>query len=523
MHHRTRLHTAPTRQLSTLTAILMALVMLAAACGGGDSGDGAEGNDNVDSSQDASGDDSGNSDDDSSGGDKKSGSDADSSDGPGSLTSADWARAESNVITPGPGEVEFDVTLSEDTAVVSPDSVIESGGDHVYVLDASTLDATGTRLGEGSVLLIPGTALRRVTGVEESDGQLTVTTEFAALTDAFDEGDISWDVDLPTTMAFQTDPDDTPVPASDEEAAGPLTDLSAMGTTEPVGVGVTLADGTMQQVAWTVDEGADLPLKWTYSDGGLDYTFSLGVGAEHLEVQVQVTRDVGGRTALAYTARGRIETPRSSGNIQIRDGALAEAQIDQRGLQGELELTIAAAGGGKVPIDFELPGIWFRYIIPVGPIPVMVGINARVIGDVEIPAEASAQASATYTFGGDMGFVLKDGAVDASVTMPDLNVVPEPVDSAAMINNYVNAEFGVAFPHMSISLFDQGVVPRIYPGVILGTRLQWAPVCKTGYVNLVVQGSYDFKILGVNLLEGDTIDLIEPYKREARGESCGPE
>ena len=489
-----------------LVGLVMAAALLAAACGGGEDVPSADRGD-VDAATGTNGDDNDDHTDPASGNPTVGGADE------ALLTS--WVTGEPNVVTPAPGEVTFDVDFAADTVIVAPEGVREVRDDHTYVLDA----AAAVGLEAGSVLLIPGTALRRVTSINSTGGAVQVNTEFAALTDAIDDGDISWDVELPTTVVFQTDPDSTPLPSFDEIAAG----AGEIGDLESIDIGVTLPDGSLQRVAWVRAENDDLPLRATYSEGNNAYLFALGVADDHLEIQVQVKRDLGGRTALTYTATGRIETPRTSGDIQIRDGELNTARIDQEGMQGRLELDIAAAGAGQAPIDFELPGLWFKWIVPVGPIPVTFGMNARVIGDIEVPAEASAQAHAAYTFGGDMGFQFESGSVSAKVNMPDLGLVPEPADSAAMIGNSVNAEFGLAFPQTSVSLFDQGVIPTVYPGVILGTRLQWGPVCKTAYVKLVVQGSYDFKILGVNLFSGEKIDLIEPYERTARGESCPPE
>jgi hypothetical protein len=496
-----------TRRTRLGVALLCSLLVLG-ACGGGSPNDASAGQIGGDSPASGDAGDASGGDDGDSGGDARTGAG-----GSGDLVALSaWATGAPNVVTPRPGEVTFDVTFSDDTTLVDQAAVIDATGDHRYVLDASAPGAGD--LAPGSVLLIPGVALRRVTGARESGGRLEVTTEFAALTDAIVDGDIAWDVGLPAAAPFQTDPDTTPL---DVPVGGPLRDGS---TLMPAGVGVILPDGTLRQVSWQVTQDNELPLRWTYKDGHNEYLFALGFGDADLDIQVQVKRDLGGRTALAYTATGRVAAPRSAGAIRIRGGELDEAAINQTGMSGQIELEIAAAGAGKAPIDFELPGVWFKYVIPVGPIPVTLGMNARVIGDIEVPAEASAQASARFTFGGDMGFVVSDGSVEAKVTMPDLGVVPEPADSAAMIGNYVNAEFGLAFPQMSISLFDQGVIPRIYPGMILGTRLQWGPVCKSAYVNLVVQGAYDFKILGVNLLQGEKIDLIEPYEVAARGDSC---
>lgn len=477
-------------------AVLACLAIVAGACGG-DDGDEAGNLSDLLGNEEAEGAETPAGDDGSSGGGSDEGADDDAPIVAGDLD--DWGGPDDGLLVDPGDDVSVDVELADETRVVPQSAVRSVSGDHTYQLDA---DAAAS-VEPGSVLLVPGTALRRVVDVRDQGGTVEVTTEFAALTDAFDEADISWDVALPVDERYQTDPDAT-----------------SAAFDQPVGMGVTLADGTTRQVAWSRAEGADLPLQWTYSENGFTYVFALGVGAEHMDVRVQVTRDVGGGVALAYVAEGQVRMPRSSGDIQIREGELSAASIQQRGLEGDVELTMSAAGAGKAPIDFEMPGIWFKYIVPIGPIPLTIDINARIIGDVEIPAEASAQGEARYTFGGDMGFELTDGSVEAAVRMPDMGLVPQPADSAAMFGNYVNAEFGLAFPHMSVSLFDQGIVPRIFPGMILGSRLQWGPLCKSAYVNLVVQGSYDFKILGVNLLSGDTTDLIAPKRIDAEGESC---
>ncbi len=485
-------------------SLLVAFTLLAAACGSGDEGSDTQPI-NLDSwvtgNQPIADDDP-----DRDGGGEAGGGQASS----GSNVDLDaWSSGQDNLVTPDPGDVSFDATFSDDTVIISPAAVRPAGGGHSYTIDA----AAAGDLKPGSVLLVPGVALRKVTSIDRSGDQLRVETEFAALTDAIDDGDISWDVQLGPLSDFQTDPDTTPPAFSDVPAA-----------MVPAEMGVTMPDGTMRQVNWTRSGNEEFPLQWRYSQDGLDYVFALGPGAEHLTLYIQVTRDVGGRTAMAYTAEGTVRAPRTSGNVSIRGGALKAADINQQGLHGTLDLSVAVAGGGgKIPFDFELPGIWFKYIVPVGPIPLTVGINARVIGDVEVPVEASAQANAHFTFGGDAGFKFAGSSVQPSVNMPDLGIVPEPADSAATFGNYVNAEFGVAFPSISISLFDQGVIPTVFPHMTIGSRLQWGPLCKSGYMRIGVKGSYDFKILGVNLLSSDAVDLVEPYERRGSGEGCPSE
>lgn len=499
------MHALISRAPVRAVAFLIAFALVAAACGGdGKSSDAAPNLEGWLTGDQGSGDDSdarGDSSEAEPGrGDAASGASVD-------LTG--WAATQDNVVIPKPGEVTFDATFSDDTVIVSPAAVRQTNGSHTYSLDP----AAAADLETGSVLLIPGVALRKVTSVNRSGDQVQVQTEFAALTDAITDGDISWDVQLGPLSDFQTDPDTTPPAFSDVPAS-----------MIPSEMGVTMPDGTTRQVNWTRSGNEEFPLHWKYSQDGLDYVFALGPAAEDLTLYIQVTRDVGGRTAMAYTAEGTVRAPRTSGNVSIRGSSLKAADINQQGMTGTLDLSVAVAGGGgKIPFDFELPGIWFKYIVPVGPIPLTVGINARVIGDVEVPAEASAQANAHFTFGGDAGFQFSGTSVQAKVNMPDLGIVPEPADSAAMFGNYVNAEFGVAFPSISISLFDQGVIPTVFPHMTIGSRLQWGPLCKSGYMRLGVKGGYDFKVLGVNLMSSDPVDLVEPYERRGRGDGCPPE
>ncbi len=82
---------------------------------------------------------------------------------------------------------------------------------------------------------------------------------------------------------------------------------------------------------------------------------------------------------------------------------------------------------------------------------------------------------------------------------------PDKADAAGSIGVPVNAQLGLAFPRVSVSIFDQGLIPFIEPGAIIGTNLTWGPVCKSAYVKTQLIGGYDLEVLGVNLDSGKKV------------------
>ncbi|MBK7584881.1 MAG: hypothetical protein IPI67_32415 [Myxococcales bacterium] len=71
---------------------------------------------------------------------------------------------------------------------------------HTYRFDAAKLSTAGLTLAPGKVMLLAGTALRKVRSVRQEGGALVVETDYAALTDAIEEGHFGFDAKL----AFDT-------------------------------------------------------------------------------------------------------------------------------------------------------------------------------------------------------------------------------------------------------------------------------------------------------------------------------
>jgi hypothetical protein len=74
----------------------------------------------------------------------------------------------------------------------------------------------------------------------------------------------------------------------------------------------------------------------------------------------------------------------------------------------------------------------------------------------------------------------------------------------------------VGVPRVSASAFGTFFVPFIQPGITVGSKLQWGPLCKSGYVRFTVIAGWDFGVLGVNLANSKK-KLFEKEQRAPKG------
>lgn len=420
-------------------------------------------------------------------------------------------------LPPGRATTQFDAELTDETTLVegeSMDAVVEADTEaHRYVIDESKLDGD---LSEGSVLLVSGVALRRITSISRDGDRSTVETAFAPVTDAVENGTVGWDATVGFDAAFSPDAEGKEsriVPAAGSNgAAGSVAQFAGVGMVDGEGDVDPIPDRELQ-----VSEGK---LKWTYTDDDREYTFQLTVKSEdEVEVKVQVKHPVSGDADLAYTAKGTVGSMRSVAQAEIEDGELSTMEFDQNDVAADVEVSIAAAGSGKGSIDWEFPGLMFRYVVFAGPIPITIGVTTKLIGAITVPAKASATASSKYTYRGDAGFSYAGSDVDVDANVGTHQFDPEPADSASVPGADVDAQFGVAFPRIEVSVFDTLLVPYIHTGFTIGSRLTWGPLCKQGYVKMVVQAGYDLETFGVTLASDQT--TLYEDQNVAKGDSCG--
>lgn len=412
-------------------------------------------------------------------------------------------------------DTTWDVELASDAVVLDDDLAaavleVDSG---TFVFDAGAFDPGLVAVGE--VMVVPGVGMGRVTGIDESGDRVAVTTSETNLGEVIENGTMAWEAPLDLTEGFMPGADSGGVVQPASLRPGGSEPLRS-GETRFAGLSVIDPQGGVRAVPTALDQAGNL--EWIFKGDGNEYLFRLTPTASKIDFTVQVKREVAGKATLAYTAKGTLETVTSTGSATYDGGELSSMSIEQKDLAGRLDLSIAAAGSGAGDIDFTLPGLMFKYIVMVGPVPVTIGITTKVIGSIKVPAEASATAEASFDYSGATGFTFADGSFEAKGDLAGLQMNPEPADSSGLIGTAVDAQFGVAFPRFQISIFDQLLVPYLHTGFTIGSSLTWGPVCKRAYVRTNVDAGYDFKVLGVTL-HSDKTSLFEQQRR-AEQDGC---
>jgi hypothetical protein len=248
----------------------------------------------------------------------------------------------------------------------------------------------------------------------------------------------------------------------------------------------------------------------------MTYEFQVEPQGEQVSIKIKALKQQGPKATLAYTALGTFKNVYAKADGTFADSQVKSLTYDQPELVGDITLSVAAAGAGLGKIEFPFPGVMFKFLVMVGPVPITIGVGAKLIGSIVVPAKASAAAKARFRYQSSSGFEYQGGDVEVKGNIGNLEFSPDPFDSAAMISVPVDAQWGVAFPRISVSVFDSLFVPYLHTGVVVGSSLKWGPICKYGYVKYVSEVGYDFKVFGVTLKK-DKVKVAEKEKRAPEG------
>jgi hypothetical protein len=421
------------------------------------------------------------------------------------------------LLNAGTVDTTFDVDLTEETDLLAGEALGALTDFDLdaqqYTFDADLLAQTGIDPEPGRVLMISGLSLRRVTDVSRDGGRVVVDTEFAALNEAIQDGEVAWDADL----GFDAGQTNERFEPSEENDEGALS--SAVSNAALVDVVALDADGNALGRPELSLQGDQEVLELKFTQGNTDYVFGLTPMGDSVRLKAEMTAPSGAPATMRFTGVGEAKAVKAGGQVNYAGGDLQQADIDANGLEGEIVIDIAATGTGvEGPTEIPLPGGFaFKHIFMAGPVPITVETSIRLKANINVVSEASATARSRFTFGGDTGFAYDGTDVTPKAKIGTLNINPESADSGALFGQPVSAGFGVAFPRVSISIFEQLLIPYIEVGMAVNTELTWGPVCKSAYIQLVVNGGYDMKILGVELAKFKTT-LAEKERRG--GEEC---
>lgn len=341
-----------------------------------------------------------------------------------------------------------------------------------YTFDQQALVDAGVEFEVGEVILISKVALGRITSVTESNGEVTVKTEFASLTEAFENADIEWD----QTFEF-----------TDE-----VLENSVM-----VYQGKEYAPKQNDEACAGLQAGC---IGWEFAVG--EYTLKgriVGHGS-NAEVIVIMSKQIGNES-VAFRAETTIQSIDNYTNIQIEDHETKQFDFGNPNMQGKVKVSLAAAGGGVGPDLSFGPHTMIRFPFTIGPLPVILAVKVRTVAKVEVVSNASATAEANFTYSGNAGI-----SYDGTELIPNKGggiespqITGGSGDLAAAIGLNVDVQWGFTAPELELQLFGNTLVPYLRPEFFIGANLKWGPVCQNVNLRYNVSSGLDLRFLGQNL------------------------
>lgn len=389
----------------------------------------------------------------------------------------------------------YEVEYSDNTIILKDnDNNLVIGLDtasNTYTLDGSKFEEDPK---EGEIILIEGKLLRKVKSAMRNGSNLVVETEDAALTDVIKNGEIAWDITPEWNNA---------------------TALKFDGTT-----------------VMTMPTEFNEKIEHTISYGGIDHKIEIEPKLVDGKINSCVftfvmSKKIAGDATAAFTAKGTVTLPNQSTLIKIKEGKLEKFKSFNKGIAADLELSLSAAGSKSGEHDLELPGIALsipiRFIpTPSGPIPlpipVSIDIGIQFVTKMTVPdVKSSATASSKLSLTADGNFEYTGADFHTGGNFGKDEIKDGEFDAAASLGIPIDVQFGVAFPRVGLNIAGQELA-YIHTGFTTGSSLNWGPLCKSGYVKMVVEGGYQLKVLGQTIVEKKK--TFAERKREAKSEGC---
>lgn len=367
-------------------------------------------------------------------------------------------------------ESSLSIEYKPGTVVIAKplDEVLVSANEsaQTYTLQKSAFDQQ-PRVGE--VILVPGEIMHKVKTLRSVGDHYEVEMEAAALTDVIENG----------TIAFEIEPE-----------WGDASSLRIEGK-EMLAKGARLA----------VD-----PIEFNMNVSGVDHKILIEPKMEAGRINSCTFRfQMSKGNSTSFEAVGTATLPRQKTLINIENGKLKEFRSDNKGLNADFKVHMVTAGGSSGEHSLSLPKMALTFPIrsiptPVGlvpnPIPMTIEVGIQFVSQMTLPdALSSASAESTVSYSAEGGFEYKGADVASTGDLSRSEIRDGKFDSAAGFGMPVDLQFGIAFPRISFNIVSQEVA-FVHVGYTTGSRLQWGPLCKSGYSKVVVEGGYQLKALG---------------------------
>lgn len=316
----------------------------------------------------------------------------------------------------------FDVAWKQNVAYFDStqlgDLIAVDSAEFRYYFNAASTRAAALKVGD--VLVLHGTALRKVTTVATANNQIVVETEDAYLTDAIESGTVAWG----TTLDY-------------EQAETPS----------------LIIDGAVLPM-----EKITHPNGFTYKAkfGSYAYEISMNFQGDNSTVSCKITETAGLGIGTEFKLEGTMEKLRSTSTIQFAGGDITNVDYNNRNLKGRLTASMkvkqqTADYGLKVPV------VLLKYPFLVGPIPVVLNVRLEWAVTAGIPIGGEASVAATFSFDSETGFSYDGTELKAKGQVGPWSATTEEAKTGAVGAAF--AEFAIGFPQVEVDVFFKTFVP----------------------------------------------------------------
>ena len=374
-----------------------------------------------------------------------------------------------------PDEFTFDVQLAPGTTMVEDDDLdllIESDTvNHIYTFDAAGVQTSGLDLSEDKIVVIHGTAVRRISSVQTVGNEVTVETEFVPLNEVITDGTVAWDYGV----------EFTPEKVQSVEL--------------PNGKIVCTKDGE--------------PIRFTFTEGDFTYDVEASLETEKSSVKITITKGLGTGAEAKFTVEGEIKRFRGKGSIKFEGGEVRQINSQLGGMQGDLTLELVVASNNDIDFIYDLPTI-MKVPFLVGFLPVVLSVKLRLQIVAQVPFDGSSTIRTGFAYNSDLGFTYNGTDVSTAGQLGSINFNEDTNQTGA--SSAIGAKFGVAFPRVELSILGESFslwAQTVF--YISGTFTPAFPACQTADAEFAGQAGYDFSLFGLLSLSDWTSFFNETY------------
>lgn len=353
----------------------------------------------------------------------------------------------------------YDVTLTDNTVLID-ESAAQSlvridTANYIYYFESS--DPTITNLEPDDIILIYGTALRRVTNVTHEGNQTSVETAYATLNEAIQDGEISWNKEI-----------------NFKNGVTPVVQMNG------------------QNIRYKSANADSIDFEFTYGD--FTYKIKFRLFESKADVEFEVSKDLVKPVTAKFTAKGSIENFYSNAEIKFEGGQLTKFGQKNTNLKGDLTLNLTVAGSGRDEVVFELPVVLLQYPVMVGPIPVTINLKVLFVINCVVPVDGSSQVEVRFTYNSITGIQYNGADVSIDASMGNQNMDKKITQTGA--SSAIGANFGLAFPRLEIGVFDDLVVPWIHTAFLIGGDYTFTPPCQQAKSQFIGACGVNLSFLG---------------------------